>query len=46
MFHPIDDSEHPLLFLPGTGKASQETVISGSFKQNLTGISIVSAFGS
>ena len=38
VFHPIDDCEHPLLYLPGTGKASQETVISESFQQNLAGI--------
>jgi hypothetical protein len=25
VFHPIDDCEHPLLCLPGTGIASQET---------------------
>ena len=28
MFRPIDDSEHPLLCLPGTSIASQETAIS------------------
>ena len=38
LFHPIDDSEHPLLYLPGTGIASQETAISGSYQQNLFGI--------
>ena len=38
MFHPIDDCEHPLLYLPGTGLASQETAISGSCQQNLSGI--------
>jgi hypothetical protein len=38
VFHPIDDCEHPLLYLPCTGKASQETAISGSFQQNLAGI--------
>jgi hypothetical protein len=32
VFHPIADCEHPLLYLPGTGKASQETAISGSFQ--------------
>jgi hypothetical protein len=37
VFHPIDGCEHPLLYLPGTGKASQETAISGSFQQNLSG---------
>jgi hypothetical protein len=35
---PIDDCEHPLLYLPGTGIGSQETAISGSFQQNLAGI--------
>ena len=35
VFHPIDDCEHPLLYLPGAGIASQETGISGSFQQNL-----------
>jgi hypothetical protein len=38
VFHPIDDCEHPLLYLPGTGIASQETAISGSFQQILAGI--------
>jgi hypothetical protein len=38
VFHPIDDCEHPLLYLPGTGIASQETAISRSFQQNLAGI--------
>jgi hypothetical protein len=38
VFHPIDDYEHPLLYLPGTGKASQETAILGPFQQNLAGI--------
>jgi hypothetical protein len=38
VFHPIVDCEHPLLCFPGTGLASQETAISGSLQQNLTGI--------
>jgi hypothetical protein len=38
VFHSIADREHPLLYLPGTGIASQETVISGSFQQNLASI--------
>jgi hypothetical protein len=38
LFHPIGDCEQPLLYLPGTGIASQETAISGSFQQNLAGI--------
>ena len=38
VFHPIADCEHPLLCLPSTGIASQETAISGSFQQNLVGV--------
>jgi hypothetical protein len=38
MFHPIDDCEHPLLYFPSTGIASQDTAISESFQQNLAGI--------
>jgi hypothetical protein len=38
VFHPIDDCEYPLLYLPGTGIASQEIAISGSCQQNLAGI--------
>ena len=38
VFHPIDDCEHPLLYLPGIGITSQETVIPGSCQQNLAGI--------
>jgi hypothetical protein len=38
MFHPIDDCEHPVLYLPGIGIASQERAISGSCWQNLAGI--------
>ena len=34
----MDDCEHPLLYLPGTGRASQETAISGSCQQALVGI--------
>jgi hypothetical protein len=30
VLHPFDDCEHTLLYLPGTGRASQETAISGS----------------
>jgi hypothetical protein len=33
VIHPIDDCEHPLLCLPGTGIASQETSVSGSCQQ-------------
>jgi hypothetical protein len=35
LVHLIDDCEHQLLYLPGTGIASQEIAISGSFQQNL-----------
>jgi hypothetical protein len=38
VFHPTDDCEHPLLYLPGTGIASQEIAISGSCQQNLAGV--------
>jgi hypothetical protein len=38
VFHSIDDCEHPLLYLPGTGLASQERAMSGFCKQNLSGI--------
>jgi hypothetical protein len=35
---PMDVCEHPLLYLPGTGRASQETAISGSCQQVLLDI--------
>jgi hypothetical protein len=38
VFHAIDDCEHPLLYLPGTGIASGETTLSDSCQQNLAGI--------
>jgi hypothetical protein len=38
VLHPIDDCEHPFLYLPDTGIASQETAISKFYKQNLAGI--------
>jgi hypothetical protein len=38
VFHLIDDCQHPLLYLPGTGIASYETAIPGSLHQNLAGI--------
>ena len=34
----MDDCEHPLLYQSGTGRASQETAISGSCQQALVGI--------
>jgi hypothetical protein len=38
LFQSIDDYDHPLLYLPGTGIASQERAISGSCQQSLSGI--------
>ena len=38
VFHPIDDCEHSLLYLPGNGIASKERAISGSCQQNLADI--------
>jgi hypothetical protein len=38
VFYLIDDCEHPLLYLTGTGLASHEPAISGSFQQNLAGM--------
>jgi hypothetical protein len=35
---PMDGCEHPLLYLSGTGRASQETAISGSCQQAFVGI--------
>jgi hypothetical protein len=39
------DCEHPLLCLPGTGRAFQESAISGSCRQALLGICLISEFG-
>jgi hypothetical protein len=38
VFQPIDDCEHPLLYLPGIGIDSQGRAMSGSCQQNLYGI--------
>jgi hypothetical protein len=38
VFNTINDCEHPLLYLPGTGISSQETAILVSCQQNLAGI--------
>ena len=35
---PMDDCEHPLLYLPGTERAPQDTAISGSCQQAFVGI--------
>ena len=45
VLHPMDACEHPLLYLPGTGRALQKTAISGSCQQALVGIFLVSGFG-
>ena len=42
VLYPRDGSEHPLLYLPGSGRASQETAISGSCQPALVGICLVS----
>ena len=44
VLHPMDDYEHPPLYLPGTARASQEQAISGSCQQALVGIYPVSGF--
>ena len=41
----MDGCEHPLLYLSGSGRASQETAISGSFSKLLLASAIVSRFG-
>jgi hypothetical protein len=38
VLHPQVGCDHPLLYLSGTGRASQETTISGSFQHALVGI--------
>ena len=38
VLHLMDDCEHTLVYLSGTGRASQETAISGSCQQALVGI--------
>jgi hypothetical protein len=45
VFHQIVDCEHPLLYLPGTGIASYETAITGSFQQIFLAYAILSGFG-
>jgi hypothetical protein len=41
VLHPMYGCEHPLLYLSGTGGASQETTILGSCQQALVGIHII-----
>jgi hypothetical protein len=38
LMHPIDNCEHPLLYLPGIGIDLQERAMSGSCQQNLSGL--------
>jgi hypothetical protein len=38
VIHPIADCKHPLLCLLGSGIASGETAISGSFQRNLASV--------
>ena len=45
VLYPMDDCEHPLLYLPNTGRALQETAISGSCQQAFVGILLVTGFG-
>ena len=45
VFHPIDDCEQPLPYLPGTCITSQEASISGSCQENLLVYAIVFGFG-
>ena len=45
VFHPIADCEHPLLYLPGTGIASQRQPYQGPFSKILLAHAIVSRFG-
>jgi hypothetical protein len=45
MHSPVVGCEHPTLYLPGSGRPSQETAISGSCKQALQALEIVSRFG-
>ena len=43
--HLMDDCGHPLLYLSGTGRVSQESAISGSVSKNLLASTIVSGVG-
>ena len=45
MYNPIDDCEYAILYLPGTGIASQEIAIPGSCQKILLAYAIVSWFG-
>jgi hypothetical protein len=46
VFHLIDDCEHPFLYLPGTGIASQERELyQGPVRKIFLTYAIVSGFG-
>ena len=45
VFHPIDDCEHPLLYLPGTGKPHRRQLYQGPFSKILLAYVIVSGSG-
>jgi hypothetical protein len=45
VFYPIDECEHPLLYLPGTGIASKRQLYQGPVSKILLAYAIVSAFG-
>jgi hypothetical protein len=45
MFHLIDDGEHLLLYLPGTGIASYETAITGSLQHMQQYLGLVADYG-
>ena len=46
MFHPINDCEQPLLYLPVPGIVSQETAISGSFEGSMPQYRVMPGSGS
>jgi hypothetical protein len=45
VFHPIDDCEHPLQYLPGTGLVSQKELCQGPVNKIFLAYAIVFGFG-
>jgi hypothetical protein len=45
VFHPIDDCEHPLLYLPGTGIAHKRELYQGPVRKIFLAYAIVPEFG-
>jgi hypothetical protein len=45
MFHPIDDNEHPLLYLLALAYPHKRQLYQGPFSKTLLSYAIVSAFG-